>query len=173
MNANCTTLLSEAQMQILGELANAALTPKSVALRAKIILLHAEELPTSHICVALGISYTPVYKWQSRWLQVKANLDQIEKEQSRHELKKAITQALKDAPRAGAPTRFKEEQIMQIVALACTSPEAEGLPVTQWSCRLLAEHAQQLGIVKSISFKQINIFLKSGGVKTTQSAVLA
>ena len=93
--------------------------------------------------------------------------DQIEKEKPQHELKNAIIKILKDIPRPGAPPQFTPEQVMQIIALACTSPEAEGIPVTHWSCRILAKHAQELGIVKSISYKKISVFLKSGGIKTS------
>jgi putative transposase len=167
MNSICNVLLSKAQMQILEELASASLTPQVVAIRAKILLLLDQGVPTSIICSELGISYTPVYRWQKRWLQVKISLNQIEKEKKKHELKDAIINTLKDAPRSGAPSKFTEEQVMQIIALACTSPEDESLPVSQWSCRLLAEHAKQLGIVENISFKQINNFLKSGYVKTS------
>lgn len=167
MNIDFRTMLSEMQKQILNKLANASLTPKVIADRAKIILLCTEGMSVSNICAELGISNRPVYKWRKRWPEIKIKLDQTEKEKKKCELEEAIKAALSDAPRSGAPPQFKEEQVMQIIALACTSPEAGGLPVSQWSCRLLAEHAQELGIVKSISFKQVNNFLKSRGVKTS------
>lgn len=161
------TLLSEGQTRILEDLVNASLTPKVIVTRAKLILLHALGMPPSVICKKLEISYTPVYKWLNRWLKAKPTLDQIEKEKTGYDLKKEIINTLKDASRSGAPCKFTEEQVLQIIALACTSPETEDLPVSHWSCRMLAEHAQRLGLVKSISYKQINNFLKSGGVKTS------
>jgi putative transposase len=167
MNTESSALLSEMQKQILVKLANASLTPKAIANRAKIIILYAQGASVPVTCTNLGMSHTPIYKWRNRWPNIKTTLDQIEKEKTKHELEAAIKAALNDAPRSGAPPHFKEEQVMQIIALACTSPEAEGLPVSHWSCRLLAEHAQELGIVESISFKQVNNFLKSGGVKTS------
>lgn len=168
-----TTLLTPSQKQILIKLANASLTPKAIATRANIILLHSQGLSASSISKELGISQPPVYKWRNRWPKIKSSLDTIEKEKTKFELEKALKDALSDSPRSGAPPQFSDEQVMQIIALACSSPEAENIPVSQWSCRLLAKYAQKLGIVESISFKQINNFLKSRGDKTSQGAVLA
>jgi len=167
MNIDSSTILSDTQKKLLSKLANASLTPKVIGDRAKIILLTTEGMSVSNICLELGVSHHPVYKWRKRWPEIKSKLDQIEKEKNNHKLETAIKECLHDAPRSGTPPKFKEEQVMQIIALACTLPEAEGLPVSQWSCRLLAEYAKELGIVESISFKQINNFLKSGGVKTS------
>jgi putative transposase len=167
MNTSSYSKPSDAQKKILIKIANASLTSKVIIDRAKIILLCTEGMSVSNICAELGISHHPVYKWRKRWPEIKIKLDQIEKEKKKNELEKAIKSALSDAPRSGAPPQFKEEQVMQIIALACTSPQEEGLPVSHWSCRLLADHAQELGIVESISFKQVNNFLKSRGVKTS------
>ncbi len=160
--------LSELQMQILCNLVSASYTPKALAIRAKIILLLAEGKSIPTISSELKVSLPPIYKWEKRWLQARETLDQIEKEKAKHELKKAIENTLKDAPRSGAPPTFTPEQVLKIIALACTSPESEQIPVSHWSCRLLAEHAIKIGIVDSISYKQINIFLKSGSNKTPQ-----
>lgn len=164
--------LTDTQKQILEDLAKASLTPKAIALRANIILLYAQGVPPSIIRTELQISYPPIYKWQERWLKAKSMLDQTEKEKTRHELKKAIELTLKDAFRSGAPQTFTEVQVLQIIALACTSPQEEDLPVSHWSCRLLAEYAQKKGIVKYISFTQVNFFLKSRADKATQSKML-
>ncbi len=167
MNGDHCKPISESQMQILEELANASLTPKVIAIRSRIILFLEQGMAPSLIRVKLGVSFPSIYKWKNRWFQTKTDLDQIEQEKTRHELKLAIKNALKDAPRKGAPPKFSDVQVLQIVSLACTSPNAEGLPVSHWSCRLLAEHATRLGIVESISYKQISNFLKSGVVKTS------
>ncbi len=161
--------LSELQMQILSNLVNASYTPKALAVRAKIILFLAEGKSIPTISSELKISLPTVYKWEKRWLKARETLDQIEKEKPKHELKKSIENTLRDAQRSGAPPTFTPEQVLKIIALACTSPEAEQIPVSHWSCRLLAEHAVKKGIVDSISYKQINIFLKSGPNKTPQN----
>lgn len=166
MTTHSPLFFSKNQEKILNELINASLTPKAIATRASIILLYAQGKPHTQICEILNISYAPIYKWSQRWQKAKPLLDQMEME-NKSSLKSTIIDVLKDSPRSGAPPKFKEEQIMQIIALACTSPQNEGLPVSQWSCRLLAEHVKQLGIAKSISYKQINNFLKSRSVKTS------
>lgn len=169
---NVNLFLSENQKQILYDLVQARYTPKIIATRANIILLLAQEKSLSAIRNALNISYPPIYKWRKRWLQDKAKLDQIEITKTKHELKIAIENTLKDSPRPGSPTTFTEVQVLQIIALACTSPSEENLPVSHWSCRLLAEYAQKKGIVKGISHSQISVFLKSGANKTTQGKML-
>ncbi len=170
MNKN--EYLSNEQRQILNSLVKASYTPKAIVTRAKIILLKAQGKAPSAILKELKISYPPIYKWQERWLNAKPMLDQLEREKSKLELKKAIEKILMDAFRSGAPATFSEEQILQIIALACTPPAEEQLPVSHWSCRLLAEYAKKKGIVDSISFKQVNVFLKSGAAKTAQSKML-
>jgi putative transposase len=165
-------VLSDNQKQVLEGLVNASYTPKVIAMRANIILQLAQARPTSVIRDELKISYPPIYKWQERWMQAKASLDKIEKEKSQHELKISIEGTLKDAIRSGAPSKFTEVQVLQIIALACTPPKDENLPVSHWSCRLLAEYAQQKGIVKKISHSQINFFLKSGANKAAQGKML-
>lgn len=158
--------LSDNQKQILEDLVNASYTPKAIAVRANIILLHAQRTPPSVIRTELQISYPPIYKWKERWLEAKPILDRIEKEKTKYELKKAIEVTLKDAFRSGAPPTFTEIQVLQIIALACTSPQTENVPVSHWSSRLLAEYAQKKGIVKNISYNRVNFFLKSRADKT-------
>lgn len=83
-------VLSGNQQKILEELVNSPYTPKAISMRANIILQFAQRKPTSIIRDELKISYPPIYKWQERWMQAKASLDQIEKEKPKHELKLSI-----------------------------------------------------------------------------------
>lgn len=165
-------MFSEKQLQILKSLANASLTPKAISLRAKILLLYSEGYSLLDICEKLGVSYTPVYKWRKRWLIARDSLNKIQESQSNYVLKKSIEKSLKDSSRSGAPPQFTGEQVTKIIALACSSPQLYNIPVSHWSCRLLAEQAKKLKIVESISFKQISVFLKSRGIKTSQSTML-
>ena len=48
---------------------------------------------------------------------------------------------LSDEPRSGRPATFEPEQICQIVALACESPETSDRPVTHWTHAELADEA--------------------------------
>lgn len=159
-------ILSEKQFQILDKIVKASTSSKSISQRASIILALFKGLSKYSIVNTISVSWPTVNKWEKRWLNSQLELNEIENTKPKHELEKAIKAILKDAPRPGAPCIFTEEQVTQIIALACTSPEAEGLPVSHWSCRLLASHAQKLGLVKSISYRQINVFLKSRGDKT-------
>jgi putative transposase len=147
-------------------------TPKIIVMRANIILLLAQQTSVTKIRGLLSISYPPIYKWRERWMKDKQELDKIEKNKTKQELKIAIESALHDSPRSGSPSTFTEEQVLQIIALACTSPSEENLPVSHWSCRLLAETARKKGIVEGISHSQVYVFLKSGANKTTQSKML-
>jgi len=169
---NNNLFLSNNQKKILEELVNASYTPKVIAMRANIILLYAQGKTALAIRDELRISYPPIYKWRERWVQAKPMLDQIEQEKTKYELKIFIEKTFKDAFRSGAPSTFTEMQILQIIALACTPPQDENLPVSHWSCRLLAEYAQNKGIVNKISHSQINFFLKSRADKATQGKML-
>jgi transposase len=159
-------ILSAKQHQILEHIIKASTSSKSISKRASIILSLVKGDSKYYIVKTMGGSWPTVNKWKERWLEVQSKLYEIEKSKPEHELKKAIISLLKDAPRPGAPCTFTGEQVTKIIALACTSPESLGLPVSQWSCRLLAEYAQRQGIVETISYGQINIFLKSRGIKT-------
>ena len=66
-------------------------------------------------------------------------------------LRRTIEDVLSDAPRAGAHGKFSAEQMTQIMAVACESPEQSGRPVDHWTHRELADEAKQRGIVLSIS----------------------
>lgn len=64
---------------------------------------------------------------------------------------------LADKPRSGRPVEIDGKQRAKITALACsTPPEGYG----QWSLRLLAEHAVELGYCEHISHTEVADILK-------------
>jgi putative transposase len=64
---------------------------------------------------------------------------------------------LYDGPRPGRPVKIQAEQRDQITVLACeSSPEGH----SQWSLRLLADKAVELGYCDHISHTHVNRFLK-------------
>lgn len=64
---------------------------------------------------------------------------------------------LYNLPRSGRPIKIHAEQRDQITVLACEdAPEGHG----QWSLRLLADKAVELGYCDSISHTQVNNILK-------------
>jgi len=65
--------------------------------------------------------------------------------------------AIDEKPRSGAPTLFDGKARAKITALACTNaPEG----YSQWSLRLLADKAVELGIVETISHNHVREILK-------------
>ena len=76
-------------------------------------------------------------------------------------LRTLIAEVLADAPRPGTPPTFTPEQIVHIIAIACTPPADSGRPVNAWSPRELADEAEKRQIVSSISARSVGRFLKT------------
>ena len=64
---------------------------------------------------------------------------------------------LKDKPRPGRPTKISSVEQAAITALACSDPP-QGY--SQWSLRLLADHAVELIEADSISYGEVRRILK-------------
>ncbi len=73
-------------------------------------------------------------------------------------------QVLQDAPRSGRPIEIDGDQRAKITALACSDPP-EGY--AQWSLRLLANRAVELGYCEHISHTEVATILK----KTSSSHI--
>jgi hypothetical protein len=63
--------------------------------------------------------------------------------------------------------------VTDIIALACEKPSDSGLPVSHWTPAELAREAVRRGIVKSISTRQVERFLKRSRAQTAQEPLLA
>ena len=100
-------------------------------------------------------------------------LSEVEAEEEEKQLGTLIGTVLSDAPRRGRPITFTPEQICQIVAVACESPQACGRPVTQWTPGELADEVIKRGIVESISPRSVGRFLKRSRSETPSVSVLA
>jgi hypothetical protein len=98
-----------------------------------------------------------VTTWTKRWLEKSAE---------------PIEQRLEDLPRPGAPDTFTPEQLCQLIALACESPQDHGRPMTHWTQRELAAEASKQGIVQSISSHHLGRLLKKR-LATASHPVLA
>jgi hypothetical protein len=72
-----------------------------------------------------------------------------------------------------APGTFTFEQFMQIMALACEKPITLAVPVSTWTPRKLADEAVKRGIVKTISPRTVERFLKGEREAALSQAVLA
>jgi len=164
--------LSARQQEILEQIVRRANSPQWQVQRARIILRAAAGARNQHIANELHLDHQSVRKWRRRWRQAAESLREAQAEDDK-KLSQMIQAVLADAPRSGAPGKFTPEQICQIIALACESPEACGRPVTHWTPTELANEAMKRGIVDSISSRSVGRFLKSGAVKTTSVALLA
>jgi putative transposase len=78
-----------------------------------------------------------------------------------------IEQVLQDEPRSGTPNFFSTEQVVQIVAIACESPEQSERPVSHWTPRELALEAVKRGVVEKISPRSVGRFLKRSHSQTS------
>ena len=143
-----TIVLSEQQRNTLERLIRSRNTPQSLVLRANIILSGADGKSILETAKTLKCNRETVTLWRKRWMACDETVE--------------VLVRFKEAPKPGPPPEFTAEQICQIVALACDKPEEHGAPFSHWSETSLAMAAQDLGIVPSISQRQVGRFLKSG-----------
>lgn len=152
--------LTAAERQGLEELVRRHLTPQQIALRARIILAADEGQNNSQIARRLGLSLDMVRLWRNRWLGLQPiSLEDL-----------SVEDRLYDAPRPGAPRRISDEQVCQIIALACEVPEQSGRPISQWTGREIAEEIKRRGIVEEISERHAARLLKRGTCSHTAGA---
>ena len=139
-----TIELTDAEREALDELVRRHSTAQQIALRARIVLAAAEGRNKAQVARQLDVSIDMVRLWRGRWLTLPA------------------AERLRDAPRPGAPRRITDEQVCQIVQLACDAPEQSGRPISQWTSREIAEEIKDRGIVDEISGRHAARLLKRG-----------
>ena len=128
--------------------------------RAQFILELSAGATNKGLVKKLGIDRATAKKWRKRWHQAQEKLTALEQEENANKYKKALLEILNDAPRSGAPPKFTPEQVCQIVAVACESPEKSDHMISHWSNQALAAEVVKRGIVESISSTQVGVFLK-------------
>jgi putative transposase len=153
--------LNDVERGTLEHLVRRHTTPQHLALRARIVLTAAAGANNSQIARQEGINVDTVRLWRARWraLQVIPVADL------------SVEERLADAPRSGKPVRITDEQVCQIMALACEAPERSGRPISQWTGRELAEELQRRGIVAQISGRHAARLLKRGRCSRTAGAI--
>ncbi len=162
-------LLSEKQHEILQIMVKSTTTSLRLIQRARIILLSFQRLRNDVIATQVGLSRKQVGLWRRRWKQSFDALVSIECREPHAVLRRSIEDVLSDAPRAGAHGKFTAEQMTQIMAIACESPEQSGRPVDHWTHRELADEAEQRGIVSSISASQVGRYLAESDLQPHRS----
>ena len=162
-------LLSEKQHEILQIIVKSTTASFRLIQRARVILLSFERVQNEEIATQVGLSRKQVGLWRRRWKQSFDALVSIECREPHAVLRRTIEDTLSDAPRAGAHGKFTAEQMTQIMAIACESPEQSGRPVDHWTHRELADEAKQRGIVPSISASQVGRYLAESDLQPHRS----
>ncbi len=150
-------ILSEVEQAELNQILKRKKTPQQIALRAKILVLAAQNKSHGEITKVLGISTDMSRLWRNRWLELK-------------DKQLPVLERLMDAPRPGAPASFTLEQITQLYAIACAPPEQYGRPISQWTSRELAAELIKQGIVAAISQRHVGRLLAEAELKPHQSS---
>ena len=144
--------LSDKERQELQHLTRRHTTPQQIALRGRIVLAAAQGKSNAQIARELGVNVDTVRLWRARWHGLQAMpLTDL-----------SLQERLTDVPRPGKPVRISAEQVCQIVALACETPQDCQRPISQWTGREVAEEIVKRGIVQSISGRHAARLLKRG-----------
>lgn len=167
-----TIQLTERQCKILERIVRRAQSAQCMVTRSKIILMADDDLNNQYIADDLGIHIQTPRRWRNRWAEAAEQLKDIEADLDDKALHSRIEEILSDAPRSGVPPTFTAEQICQIVALSCESPEASGRPITHWTHAELADEVIKRNIVESISPRSVGRFLKGRGPETASESIL-
>jgi putative transposase len=162
--------ITERQQQALRSMTRASTATQALAQRAGMILLAFDGLANEDIAARLGCERHAVGTWRRRWARAFDRLVLVECCEGPPALRRAIAELLSDRPRPGCPGKFTPEQVAQILAVACESPEDSGRPVTHWAPRELADVVIRRGIVPSISPRQVGRFLKRPSCSRTAAA---
>lgn len=157
-------VLSENMKKFLQNTSNSRKLPASLVGRAKIILLASECVANKDIAPKVGMSPRQVGVWRTRFMQALPHLNEVEAG-APEELEGEITCVLSDLRRSGAPRDYTDEQILELIALACHDPADYGHEVSHWSLSLLARTANERGITDNISKKSVGRFLEEADLQ--------
>ncbi len=161
------------QRRELERIVRRASSPQQQVSRAEIILAAATGANNEEVGRRVGVSRETVRRWRDRWGAREEALLAAEVEGDDAAVGAVVQGVLADEPRPGAPARFSPEQFCQLMALACTPPEAVGRPLDHWTARELADEAVQRGIVARISPSTVERFLGRGQPQAASEPVLA
>ena len=165
--------LSSRQETLLQQIVRGTTNPYRLVRRAKLILAAASGESNSSISRRLELDREQVRLWRERWRETKEKLAAAEEQQvTDKKLMALIKQVLCDRPRPGTKKFFSVEQVVQIVALACETPEESERPVSHWTAKELAAEAVKRGIVDKISPRSAGRFLKGSYSPTSSSSLL-
>lgn len=163
--------VTPAQQLALERIVRRHTSAQALVRRAQIILAASNGDQNDLLARRLHTTRKTIRIWRARWAAAAAQLAVVEADTDA--LLAQIEAVLADAPRPGAPDTFSAEQIVQIVALACTPPATVGRPIQAWTPRELADEAIKQQIVTSISPRSVERFVKSGRSQAAPKPLLA
>lgn len=156
--------VSEKQWVVLEEFRRSRSVSKCIQQRATVVLLAFEGLLNEEIAPEVGLNPQQVGVWRQRWREGWETLCVWECSEPRR-LREGILELLQDAPRPGSPAKFTAEQVAQIIALACESPQLSDRPIVRWTHRELRDEILQRKIVESISLAHVGRLLRKAAVQ--------
>jgi transposase len=162
-------IITEKQQAVLQQIVAASTSSVQHAQRAKVILLAFNQMLNMRIAQQVQLTRSQVGKWRRRWQQSFDALVAIECRETNAELTRMIKEVLSDAPRSGCAGKFTAEQVTQILAVACESPENSDRPIEHWTHRELTDEVIKRGIVPSISMSRVGSFLKDADLQPHRS----
>ena len=165
--------VSPLQQELLKRMVHRPTSLQRLVKRGRIILEAAEGTSNTRIAQHQQVDYETVRRWRDRWHAAESRLQAIEATGKPKLLSQAIEVLLTDEQRHGAPATFTFEQFMQIMALARETPASADRPVSAWTPRELADEAVKRSIVKQISPRTVERFLKGERFASLSQAVLA
>ncbi|HEX4206142.1 MAG TPA: helix-turn-helix domain-containing protein [Ktedonobacteraceae bacterium] len=165
--------VSSLQHELLQSMVHGTTNAQRLVKRGHILLEAADGRSDSKIAQHLRVDYETVRRWRDRWHAAQARLQVIEATGKSKMLSQAIEVLLTDGQRPGAPATFTFEQFMQIMALAYETPASADRPVSAWTPRELADEAIKRGIVKRISPRTVERFLKGEHFAASSQTLLA
>ena len=160
--------VSARQWQLLDKLVRGSTTPQRLVRRAEIVLGAVDGDSNEQLVKRLGVTRPMLRKWRRRWARAESALCAVEAEEDDRALQTRIVEVLSDAARSGRPTDFTAEQIIDIIAIACESPDASGRPISHWTHEEIAQEAIARGVVKDISVHSVGRFLRACDLKPHQ-----
>lgn len=139
-------ILSAQQYEYLTQLLTQHTLPVNSFKRASALLALHQGQTYRAVAKSQQVSYPTVLSWANRFANEQLHF-------------------LTDQPRSGRPVVIQGDQLAKLTALACTqAPDGR----SQWSLRLLANKAVELGYFEHLSHNQVGKILK----KTTSNRIL-
>ncbi len=134
-------------------------------LRSQILLLAHEGMNNSNIAEKLFLKRDTVAEWRKRWLKSQKSLNKLAQEINPQAFKNGIIDILSDKPRPGAPIKFTDKHVRDILNLANKLVEKYSRIGQELTYKTLAEEAQKHGIVRNISISSIRRILQQSGFR--------